>query len=81
MELIYIISLGWLITEFEPLHFVIDAVREKLPRSKFIDYIHGAFGCWQCTTFWTGLAMTGDIFTAATASLITHLVNIWSSKK
>jgi hypothetical protein len=81
MEYIFIIALGWLITEFEPLHFVLDAVKDKLPKSSFIDYLHGAFSCWQCTTFWTGLAMSGNVFIAATCSLVTHLVSVWIAKK
>ena len=81
MEYIFIIALGWLITEFEPLHFVLDAVKDKLPKSSFIDYLHGAFSCWQCTTFWAGIVLTQDVMTAALASLGSVIIDTWMQKK
>jgi len=81
MEYLFIIALGWLVTEFEPLHFVLDAVAEKLPKSRLVSYLFGMFSCWQCTTFWTGLLLTQDIKIAALASLGSLIVDTWIQKK
>lgn len=81
MEYLFIIAIGWLITEFEPLHFVLDAVLEKLPKNRLIAYLFGMFTCWQCTTFWTGLILTQDLMTAALASLGSVIIDTWMQKK
>ena len=81
MEYLFIIAIGWFITEFEPLHFVLDAVADKLPKNRLIAYLFGMFTCWQCTTFWTGLVLTQDFKVAVLASLGSLIAQTWISKK
>ena len=71
--------IGWLIAKFEPLHWVIDYVFIQLvPQSKLAQYIHSAFGCWKCTSFWTTLALTGNIVDAALVSMVAYLITQWT---
>lgn len=73
------LAIGWLIAKFEPLHWVIDYVFIQLvPKSKLAQYIHSAFGCWKCTSFWTTLAVTGNIVYAALVSMVAYLITQWT---
>jgi hypothetical protein len=81
MEYLFIIAFGWLVTEFEPLHFVLDAVAEKLPKNRLLSYLFGMFTCWQCTTFWTGLILTQDVMVSALCSLGAVIIDTWMQKR
>jgi hypothetical protein len=79
MELIQYLALGWLIANFEPLHWVIDfTFMRVIPSSKLGDYIHAGFGCWKCTSFWTTLVITGNIGHAALVSMVAYLITQWT---
>ena len=83
MELILsYLAIGWLIANFEPLHWVIDALFIKvIPQSKLADYIHSAFGCWKCTSFWTTLALSGNIYMAAITAMGAYIISEWIESK
>lgn len=81
MEYIFIIALGFFITEFEPLHFVLDAVLEKLPKIRMVSYLFGMFTCWQCTTFWAALAIYQSFEIAVISSLAAVIIEGWMQKK
>lgn len=81
MEYLFIIAFGWFVVEFEPLHFILDAVAEKLPKNRILSYLFGMFTCWQCTTFWTGLVLTQDVMVSALCSLGAVIIDIWMQKK
>lgn len=73
------LAIGWLIAKFEPLHWVIDYVFiQWLPESKFMQYVHSAFGCWKCTSFWTTLILSGNIVYAALVSMVAYLITQWT---
>lgn len=77
--LIISLAIGWLIAKFEPLHWVIDAIFINwLPEAKFIQFLHSSFGCWKCTSFWTTLALTGNIGYAALVSMVAYLITQWT---
>ena len=71
------LAIGWLIAKFEPLHWVIDSIFIRL-ESKLAQYIHSAFGCWKCTSFWTTLILTGNIMYAALVSMVAYLITQWT---
>jgi hypothetical protein len=78
MEIIGYLALGWLIAHFEPLHWVIDYIFiQVIPSSKLGDYIHSKFGCWKCMSFWTTLALSGNIYMAAIASMVAYIISQW----
>ena len=81
MIYITVIALGWFLMEFEPFQILLDYIREKLPTKPIIDYIFGAFTCWQCMTFWSGWIYTGDILTAMIASLGSLILQTWMEKR
>ncbi len=71
-----IFILSWLITHFSPLKMLVETIPYKklnpvvsILMSVTILQIY----CMMCCSFWTGLIMTGDIFTSAWASLIGYL--------
>ena len=71
------LAIGWLIAKFEPLHWVIDSIFMRW-ESKLAQYIHSAFGCWKCTSFWTTLILTGNIVDAALVSMVSYLITQWT---
>lgn len=78
--IIICISVGWFITEFEPLHFVLNAIKDKLPKGKLTTFVFEPFNCWQCMTFWSALVISQDFVLACTASLASLLINRWIEK-
>lgn len=82
-HLIYFIciAVGWLITEFEPLHFVLSAVKEKLPKHELIEYLFSSFSCWQCMTLWGGWIISGDVVTAILSAFGSFVLESWLSKR
>ena len=79
MELITGLAIGWLIAKFEPLHWLIDYIFiQWLPQTKFMQYVHSAFGCWKCTSFWTTLILSGNIVYAALVSMVAYLITQWT---
>jgi hypothetical protein len=82
MELIEYLALGWLIANFEPLHWVIDYIFiQVISSSKLGDYIHSKFGCWKCMSFWTTLALSGNIYTAAITAMGAYIISEWIESK
>lgn len=71
------LAIGWLIAKFEPLHWVIDYIFMRF-ESKFMQFVHASFGCWKCTSFWTTLAVTGNIVYAALVSMVAYLITQWT---
>lgn len=77
-----LIALGWFIVEFEPIHFVLKALYDKVPSNDVTTYLYSAFSCWQCMTFWSAIVLTHDFYVAIIASLgsmlLETLVNRWT---
>ena len=73
------LATGWLITEFEPLQFTLSYINNKLPKNALLNYIRGAFTCWQCMTFWFGMIAFGFEI-AVVSSFITYLITAWTNK-
>lgn len=71
------LAIGWLIAKFEPLHWLIDSIFMRF-ESKFMQFVHASFGCWKCTSFWTTLAITGNIMYAALVSMVAYLITQWT---
>lgn len=71
------LAIGWLIAKFEPLHWLIDSIFMRF-ESKFMQFVHASFGCWKCTSFWTTLALTGNIVYAALVSMVAYLITQWT---
>lgn len=73
------LAIGWLIAKFEPLHWFIDYIfMIYIPNTKFTEYIHSAFGCWKCMSFWITLLASGNIVYAATVSMVAYLITEWT---
>jgi hypothetical protein len=72
------LAVGWLIANFEPLHWVIDYIFMRF-ESKFMQFVHASFGCWKCTSFWTALAISGNIYVAAITSMVAYLISQWTN--
>lgn len=79
--IIIVLSIGWFLTEFEPLHMVLEYIEGKLPKHPIISYLFGAFTCFQCMAFWTGIVFTGSFITACVASLLSLIVQTWLEKR
>jgi hypothetical protein len=71
------LAIGWLISKFEPLHWVIDYIFIRF-EAKFMQFVHSSFGCWKCTSFWTTLVITGNIGYAALVSMVAYLISQWT---
>ena len=80
MELIGYLALGWLIANFEPLHWVIDSIFMYF-ESKFMQFVHSSFGCWKCTSFWTALILSGNIYTASITAMGAYIISEWIESK
>jgi hypothetical protein len=52
-----------------------------LPKGKLSDYIHAGFGCWKCTSFWTALILSGNIYTAAITAMVAYIISEWIESK
>ena len=84
MEILFIISLGWFINEFEPIQLGVDYLNQKI-KHPIAEFILGIFSCWQCSTFWAGLIVTGSFTTAVIASFLTYAIegiyDTWNNKR
>lgn len=83
MEILFVIALGWILTEFEPIQFGVDYLNHKI-KHPIAEFILGIFSCWQCSTFWSGL-IVADFKTAVIASFLTYAIegiyDTWSNKR
>lgn len=75
MTLIKIILIGWFISDFKPLHNLIN----MLKRNIFTDTIYNIITCWKCSSFWTGIIWMFfepiSIFIILSASLISSILS------
>ena len=84
MELIIIILkifiTGWLVTRFKP----IQLITQLIPDNLFTLLFKVAIECSMCVSFWYGLILTQDFYTAALASFVMMLyeksVGRWENK-
>ena len=83
MNILFVIALGWIITEFEPIQFAVDYLNRKI-KHPIAEFVLGVFSCWQCSTFWAGL-IASDFKTAVIASFITYAIegiyDTWNNKR
>ena len=75
--LIYILKaflLGWFIAHFEPIQEVLKPIRKRINDKYFVLwYFKNALACHKCLSFWTGLAISGNIYIAIAASLMAFI--------
>lgn len=85
MEYLFYISLGWFIIEFEPFKIGLNEIQRRLPNNSVIEYVFGAFDCWQCATFWSSWVVSGSFSVAVVSSFLTFTIElvheIWSRKR
>jgi len=63
--------LGWLISNFEPLQELLSKIKNKISDKYFIVfYLKTSVSCHKCLSFWSTLIMSGNIWLAASASII-----------
>ena len=60
MLLLKIIGISYVISQFEPIQWVID----YLPGNLLKHTLHLLFGCFKCVSFWTTIIATGSIWFA-----------------
>jgi hypothetical protein len=75
VELISLLALSWWFTAFEPIQVLIDKSFERLPITPLTMYLHSAFGCWKCVSFWTTLIATQNLFYACIVSLTAYIIS------
>lgn len=71
MEMMIIIGikiffLSWLITRFQPIQMLLEALPDRLLNN----IIKLLFSCLMCMSFWTTLIYTGDIFMSSAMAFI-----------
>jgi hypothetical protein len=85
MEYLFLIALGWFVSEFEPFKLIANYLYMKSGNKTYLEYIFGVFDCWQCSTFWASLIWTWDIKAAIIASFIVYVLNtiqeLWMLKR
>ncbi len=69
--LIKIILLSFLITQFEPIQWLLDL----LPSNLFSAIVTMLLTCLKCCSFWVGLVMTHSIWMASTAFFISFFLD------
>jgi hypothetical protein len=74
--IIKILLLAWFISTFEPLEWLLNGIKNIWIKITLI----AITGCWKCCSLWIGLLMTGDIWTALTASVIASILQIIKNK-
>lgn len=84
-EYLFLIALGWFVSEFEPFKLLGNALYVKSGKKEWVEYVLGVFDCWQCSTFWGTLVVTWDIKKAIVASFLVFVINmlheIWMLKR
>lgn len=63
--------MSWLVTRFEPLQWILDL----LPNNKVKFLLQDATTCMKCMSLYLGLVISGDIYVAALASLLSVFYN------
>lgn len=76
MELIFLIAIAWWLVNFEPLLLFIDWIFSFIETTALTDYVHTAFGCWKCASFWLILLTTFDFSLACLGALIAYITNL-----
>lgn len=74
--IIKILLLAWFISSFQPLEWLLNEIKLMWPKLILI----AITGCWKCASFWLGLLMSGDIWTALTASVIASILQVIKNK-
>jgi len=74
--IIKILLLSWFVSHFEPIQWLLQEIKLVWPKLIFI----AATSCWKCASFWLGLLMSGDIWTALTASVIASILQVIKNK-
>jgi hypothetical protein len=63
--------LSWLVTRYEPIQWVIDTI----PSGRIKSVIQDATTCMKCMSLYIGLLISGSIYVAALASLLSVFYN------
>ena len=67
-----VIMLSRVITKFEPLQWLLEALPSKIGISKWILIV--ITSCWKCCALWTAIIMTGDIFLSSGIFILTSSI-------
>lgn len=73
--LIKSLLLAYLVTNFEPIQWIIEIIYEQNKDNKLIPYIVLPFTCGKCAAFWICLIMTHNIYLSIVASMIMIIFN------
>jgi hypothetical protein len=69
MTILTYIAVSWFIVNFEPFQILVDYLFNKLPDTVLNMYIHSAFSCSKCVSFWITLICTWDFILATIVAL------------
>ena len=71
-QITYAFLFGWFISSFTPIHGILNLIilkLEKAPLIKlFVSLLYTIVQCHKCAAFWSGLALTQDIYLSLIAS-------------
>jgi hypothetical protein len=74
--IIKILLLAWFISTFQPLEWLLNEIKNIWIKITLI----AITGCFKCASFWIGLILSQDIWTALTASVIASLLQVLKNK-
>jgi len=74
--IIKILLLGWFVSSFEPIQWLLNEIKNIWIKITLI----AITGCFKCSSFWIGLILSQDIWTALTASVIASILQVIKSK-
>ena len=73
---IKILLLAWYISSFQPIQWLLELIPYKLLKLILI----AITGCFKCSTFFTGLILSQDIWISLGASVISSLLQVAKNK-
>ena len=76
MMIIKILLLGWFVSSFEPLSWLLNEIKWLWPKLILITIT----GCFKCSSFFIGLILSQDMWIALTASVIASILQIIKNK-
>jgi hypothetical protein len=76
MMIIKILLLGWFVSSFEPLSWLLNEIKWLWPKLILITIT----GCFKCSSFFIGLILSQNIWIALTSSVIASLLQVVKNK-
>jgi hypothetical protein len=76
MMIIKILLLGWFVSSFEPIQWLLNEIKNIWIKITLI----AITGCFKCSSFFIGLILSQDIWIALTASVIASILQVIKNK-